>query len=111
MNYFRAMPRRSLAAQAINVIAIAQGSSELNISAVVDESQAHAAQRAIQYLEGLDARAVAPTPAAVAALSRAGQSYLWATATTSGSVTLPPRAAATCAQSPPRTEYSSHART
>ncbi len=37
----------ALAAQAINVIAIAQGSSELNISAVVDESQAHAAQRAI----------------------------------------------------------------
>jgi bifunctional aspartokinase / homoserine dehydrogenase 1 len=37
----------ALADQGINVIAIAQGSSELNISAVVDESQAKEAQRAI----------------------------------------------------------------
>ncbi len=37
----------ALAAAGINVIAIAQGSSELNISAVVDEAQAGAAQRAI----------------------------------------------------------------
>jgi aspartokinase/homoserine dehydrogenase 1 len=37
----------ALARAGINVIAIAQGSSELNISAVVDESQADTAQRAI----------------------------------------------------------------
>ena len=37
----------ALAARGINVIAIAQGSSELNISAVVNESQASEAQRAI----------------------------------------------------------------
>lgn len=37
----------ALASREINVIAIAQGSSELNISAVVDESQARDAQRAI----------------------------------------------------------------
>jgi bifunctional aspartokinase / homoserine dehydrogenase 1 len=37
----------ALAEQGINVIAIAQGSSELNISAVVDEAQAKAAQRVI----------------------------------------------------------------
>jgi aspartokinase/homoserine dehydrogenase 1 len=37
----------ALADQGINVIAIAQGSSELNISAVVDESRARDAQRAI----------------------------------------------------------------
>jgi aspartokinase/homoserine dehydrogenase 1 len=37
----------ALAGREINVIAIAQGSSELNISAVVDESQARDAQRAI----------------------------------------------------------------
>ena len=37
----------ALADQGINVIAIAQGSSELNISAVVDEGQAKDAQRAV----------------------------------------------------------------
>ncbi|MGE5125642.1 MAG: aspartate kinase [Betaproteobacteria bacterium] len=37
----------SLAAQRVNVIAIAQGSSELNISFVVDESQAAEAARAV----------------------------------------------------------------
>jgi aspartokinase/homoserine dehydrogenase 1 len=37
----------ALAVQGINVIAIAQGSSELNISAVVDEAQVVTAQRAI----------------------------------------------------------------
>ena len=37
----------ALAANAINVIAIAQGSSELNISAVVEEAQSKEAQRAI----------------------------------------------------------------
>jgi aspartokinase/homoserine dehydrogenase 1 len=37
----------ALAEKDINVIAIAQGSSELNISAVVDQTQAEAAQRAI----------------------------------------------------------------
>jgi aspartokinase/homoserine dehydrogenase 1 len=37
----------ALAANGINVIAIAQGSSELNISAVVEESQSKEAQRAI----------------------------------------------------------------
>ena len=37
----------ALAEQGINVIAIAQGSSELNISAVVDEAQSKEAQRAI----------------------------------------------------------------